>query len=241
MEAIQWLQKFTPWASDLSFAPKLVLSVIIVAIPALLLMLIWTKPPPPPLRGTVTARIWNPNDNTRRGLSLKDDEALPLRHGDQIRVEAIANRPSYLYIVWIEADGQAKPVYPWQLGNWEALPEVERPVKSISLPEGIDTAWPMGGPAGMETLVLLGREDPLPKQFDLRAAFSGLPEQMSQDRRSLVWLDSGEVPEDVERGPQFFEIQKVDDPILVTQRLIAERLQPHFSLIHAVSFANQGE
>lgn len=57
-------------------------------------------------------------------LSIEDylrrvaDGALPLRIGDQVRIEARANRPSFLYLIWIGADGIAHPVYPWRGGDW---------------------------------------------------------------------------------------------------------------------------
>lgn len=37
------LQKFIPWASDLPFVPKLLLSFIVVAVSAFALILIWTN------------------------------------------------------------------------------------------------------------------------------------------------------------------------------------------------------
>ena len=43
-----------------------------------------------------------------------------------------------------------------------------------------------------------------------------------------------------DRGPEFFVEVEVQDPILKSQRLLKERLKNHFSMMRAVSFANQG-
>src|SRR5487761_143737 len=61
-----------------------------------------TSAPPPavstqPLTGTIDVRLWNPDDPLRRGLSLGEPGALPLRVGDQVRLEASVSQPSYLY------------------------------------------------------------------------------------------------------------------------------------------------
>jgi len=197
-----------------------------------------TVSPAEDLTGTIDVQIWNSEDSRRRNLSLTDEGALPLIPGDQIRIEASVSRPSYLYLVWISTDGKAAPVYPWIPGNWDQQPEREAPVSAVSLPKGSNTGWPMQGPTGMETLVLLARKTPLPAGVRLKDLFSGFPKQEIQDPRAVVWLDQGKVVDTVERAPQFFNPQEIEDPVLATQRLLAERLNPHFQLIRAVSFAN---
>ena len=61
---------------------------------------------------------------------------------------------------------------------------------------------------------------------------------------SAVWFADGNVilaEVDRERGPKFFETNRIRDPVVLTQRLIQERLGEHFELIRAVSFANRGK
>jgi hypothetical protein len=94
----------------------------------------------------------------------------------------------------------------------------------------------------METLVLLGRESPLPPEFELRDRLTGLPRSAPQDPRTLVWFDDWALVQGArsrERGPSFFEVD-VNDPVLQTQALLKERLAPHFTMMRAVSFANRG-
>jgi hypothetical protein len=190
-----------------------------------------------PLAGTINVRLWDPKNAHRQGLSMDEPGALPLHPGDQIRLEITASRPSYLYVVWITSDNEIAPVYPWSPGKWGERPPQEKPISTVSLPEGVDTRWPMKGPDGMETLVLLGRDTPMPDDVDLKQLFSGFPKQQIRDPRAIVSLDSGRIAVPTERGPEFLDPRKADDPVAKAQRFLLERLQPHFQLVRAVSFA----
>jgi serine/threonine protein kinase len=194
----------------------------------------------PALAGSVNVLVWDPKNPSRRRLSLSDPGALPLRVGDQIRVEASLNRLGYIYLVWIGADGAALPVYPWKKGDWGTRPDKEERVASLSLPETPDEGWDLGGGPGMETLILLARDEPLRREFSLKDLFASLGPQPIQDVRSLVWLDQGEVSQDKTRAPKFIETSRIDDPFLKTQRILSEKLKPLFPLVRAVSFANKG-
>jgi hypothetical protein len=120
---------------------------------------------------------------------------------------------------------------------------VERPATRVSLPDTADKAWPIKpGQPGMETIMLLARESPLPPEFDVKPRLSGLPRPVLQDPRSLVRFDDWVLvqrEQSRERGPSFFEVD-VEDPIVRTQALLKERLAPHFAMMRAVSFANRG-
>jgi hypothetical protein len=166
-----------------------------------------------------------------------------LRASDQIRIEAEVSRPAYLYVLWIDSQGKALPVYPWKPGCWEEYPAKEEPTDRLSLPEQRNRGWPMGGGPGMETVVLLGRDGPLPPELDLTQLLADFGPQTMQHLYALVEFDAGQVLGSAvqpDRGPQFFDPQQIDDPVLKTQQRLAETLGPHFQLIRAVSFANQG-
>lgn len=198
------------------------------------------EPEAGPLTGSIDVLFWDPVDAGRRGLSVTEPGGLPVRPGDQIRMEAQLNRPAYVYLVWIGSDGIAQPIYPWKPGNWNVVPQEQRPVQQISLPKELDMSWPLAGADGMESLVLLACDAPLPSDVDLAVLFSGLPVQTMQQDKSVVWFINGQVVRDNPRSLQFFNMQRVDDPVLVTQATLAERLQEHFSLILTASFANRG-
>jgi hypothetical protein len=196
----------------------------------------------PPLTGSIDVRVWEEDNPQRHGLGLHQDGALPLKAKDRIRIEAKLSRPAFAYVLWISPAGKVIPVYPWSPGKWEECPAEEQPVTELRLPSG-SHGWPIKSTsAGMETLVLLARDDALPRSVDLHALLVDLPEQKMQNPRAAVWFKNGEVISgDVEREPNFFEVQPVDDPVLRTQRLLQEKLQRHFAYSWAVSFANQGK
>ena len=185
--------------------------------------------------------LWDPDNPQRRGLALNQPGALPVENSDQIRVEANSDRPAYMYLVWIDSQGKAIPVYPWTPGNWDDLPTLQQPVARLSLPEAVDRGWPMEGAAGMETLLLLARDEPLSGELDLASLFADLPQQQMQGPKSLVWFADGEVVDKnarTPRAPNFFDPQQIDDPVLQTQQIIRDRLGPHFETIRAISFAH---
>ncbi|GEM_PF-2262246 len=192
-----------------------------------------------PLEGSVTVRTWNRDDPQRRGLAIDVPGVLPLRDGDQIRVEVTLNRPAYVYLVWISTDGTALPIHPWAPGDWSRLPDQERPLRRLALPAGQDQGWPVTGPPGMETLVLLARAKPAPYLSGLRDLFQGLPSQtLGDERPMLVRLERDVFAGSTERGLDFAAGQ-LDDPVLRAQRLLAERFAKEFELVRVVSFANR--
>ena len=121
-----------------------------------------------PLRGEITLWVNEPGNIRRRGLRLHQPGAVPVKPGDEVRVEARVNRPAYLYLFWIGSDGKVAPMYPWKEHDWTKRPDHENKVEGIELPEVIDETMPLPPSApGLETLVLLAREDsPLPRDAD---------------------------------------------------------------------------
>jgi serine/threonine protein kinase len=203
------------------------------------------EPPPPlaPLKGYVDVRIYEEKNPHRQNLYLNDTGALPLKAGDQFCIEAELNRPAYLYVLWIDPDGDVHPAYPWEPEEWSRRPSVEQPVARLRCPEALDAFYklPAGRP-GMHTLVLLARDTPLEPGVDLQAELGKLPPQEEKDLRASVWFENGRVVKvEANRQPRFFDAQKSNDPVLQTQQRIRERLQRQFTYTRAVSFAHQGK
>jgi serine/threonine protein kinase len=199
------------------------------------------KPPPRPLlSGTIDARVWNTSDSSRRGLSLK--EAVPLRPNDWLRIEAQLNRPAYVYVVWIDSQGRASPVYPWTPGDWASSRSSESPIDRLSLPPEGDEGWPVRGPGGVETLLLLAREEPLPAEFQLCDRLSDLPRQQANKGLFACFDDGRLVTEaiDHQRGLGLSEQGRISDEVLKVQRLIHIRLASYFTLIRAVNCVSLG-
>jgi serine/threonine protein kinase len=212
------------------------------------------QPPAPPVpappapvtyTGHATAAVWAKFGDEARRLELTDPGALPLRAGDQFRIEARVSPASYLYLFWIDTEGQVLPVYPWEPGKWGTRPAEESPRDELHLPPRDDRGYRITGErGGMETLLLLARPSPLDlDDAAVQALFAGVKEQRPvQDPRSAVWFENGRVvKDDVRRRSAFFEEADIDDPVLRMQELLRERLQPHASFTAAVSFAKRGK
>jgi serine/threonine protein kinase len=206
----------------------------------------WLTPVPatviPPLKGAIDVLVYEPDNPRRQNLFLDDPGAMPLRPGDEFYIEAELNRPAYLYVLWIDTDGKVLPVYPWRPGHWEDRHAQERPVARLRRPEALDEFYkvPKGTP-GMETLVLLARETPLPPDIDLRAELGELPRPAAQELKATAWFENG-APVRNRRGREGrFDVTRRQDPVLGTQQRIRERLTDHFAYVLAVSFANQGK
>jgi serine/threonine protein kinase len=197
----------------------------------------------PEFQGSIDIRLWDDNNPDRRGLRLSDAGALPIKLGDRVRVEARLNRNGYIYVLWIDAAGVISPVYPWKAGKWNSRPADEVPVDRLDLPsEKAAEGWEMTTKTrGMETLVMLVAEKPLAEDAHLKNLLTGLPPQKEQQLRAAVWFENGEVVvNDKDRAPSF-EVKVINDPVLQTQQLVKEKLQPHFAYTRAVSFAYQGK
>jgi hypothetical protein len=100
----------------------------------------------------------------------------------------------------------------------------------------------MEGKSGLETLLLLARESPLPTETRLADLVGKLPAVPLRDPLELAvrGYDAGRpvgtVLEWQNRGPKK-DAEEIDDPLLQ----LMDRLRPHFPVIRAVRFAHQGD
>jgi hypothetical protein len=200
--------------------------------------------PPEPLRGSLHLRIDDPANSRRRNLRLDQPGALPLKAHDRFRIEATLNRPAYLYLIWIGADGKAAPIYPWAPGHWDRRPANEVRIDRLDLPPKADYAWEIpGGSPGLETIILLARaENPLPRDVDLAKLLAGLPAQPRIALGTAVWIENGrEITHDLPgRAAPGSKTRKSDDPVLRMRRLLQDKVQPWGDYSQAVIFPNQG-
>jgi hypothetical protein len=197
------------------------------------------------ISAAVEVSIWNPTDESRQFLKLTDRRALPLQVGDHIRVVGRSRPAAYLYLVWIDTEGKALPLYPWEPGNWQRLPGVssdgpaETPAAFVDLPAGAD-GWPMKGTPGTNTLLLLVRKQPLSNETDLKKSFDAMPPQPEQIPLTTLSLRNGEL--DVHRGgPDLAAPATSDNPAQRLAGLIREQLGGQFEVIEAVCFSFAGE
>jgi hypothetical protein len=137
--------------------------------------------------------VWKVGHRHEPGRRLWGVGVLPLRPEDALRIEISVDRPAYLYLVWLGAGGKLTPLYPWT-PDWQR-PAVEEARLSLNLPELPDEAGRLKGDAtGVEALLLLARNEPLPETTDfpgLLTAWRDQGNQLPDPARSAAWLVDG--------------------------------------------------
>jgi hypothetical protein len=167
---------------------------------------------------------------------------LPLLPGDRVRLEARLNQPAHAYLVWIDGEGRAKVLYPRRGDGLEGPRDPAEPRQSVASPEAFDDAWPVTGPGGLETALLLARRTTLPPGVDLAEVVGRVPPVSMRDPQEVTVhaVHEGEPVEALapatSRGLGATAV-KLDDPLL---RLMA-KLRPRFEVICSVRFAYRGE
>jgi hypothetical protein len=193
-----------------------------------------TTDPLPPLKGSIDLRAWDEHNRLRRDRRLDQEGVLPRKPGDLAQVEVRLNRPAYVYLIKIDTEGQTTPLYPWKENDWDQRPVDERPIALLNHPENPeDGLVAQEGGGGMETLVFLAREDPLPANVNLKALLTGISLR-------VVHFENAEVVYD---GPGWAFVNsttKIDDPVLRTKTLLM-KLQPHCSYSRAISYPGPGK
>ena len=86
--------------------------------------------------------------------------ALPLREGDQMRAEVKTNRPAYVYVIYVDAQGEASPWFPWHNYDWDDRPK-EQKINQLFLPSAEGGLKLTPGPSGIEAVLVLARDEPL--------------------------------------------------------------------------------
>jgi hypothetical protein len=195
------------------------------------------------LKGRLDVLVREPGNPLREGLRLYQPGALPLKTADLIHIDVALSRPAYLYLVWLDSQGGATPLYPWQADDWRKLPP-ERRRDRLAWPKESDWAPLTNTPTGIEALLLLMREEPLPAGTDVAGLFAGLAAQAEAAPSAVTaWFEDGELVRDATyRGPpDAGKSRTVLDPVLQTQDLLRERLRPWFPRTRAVCFSFQGK
>jgi hypothetical protein len=198
-----------------------------------------------PLKGYLDAQMTRPGDPLRQYVALSDPAARPLRPGDQIRVRAELNRPAYVYLVWIDSAGEVTPFYPWLAGDWKRRGTEEKAAR-YNLPQvkGTWGLWPMGpGKRGLETMVLLCRDEVLPGDVDLAGLLGRFGPQplAGQDAGAVAWFENGEAVRDEPQRAPLTKPVEGGNPLERLNREVQRRVQGHFSYTRAITYGNEGD
>src|SRR5262249_52380372 len=125
--------------------------------------------------GYINVKVWKKpptGDLTGSGRDVREEGVLPLHPGDYVRIAAgLDAKPAHIYIVWLNTEGKLEPVWPWD-EDWKLDPKRDVPRKKVELPKdivpGTEAAPLTGGPRGIESVMMLVRDQPLPPGTDVR-------------------------------------------------------------------------
>ena len=203
-----------------------------------------TKPLQEELYGQLNVRVWGEKGGMR-GL-VHEPGVLPVVNGEGVQLEAKLNQPAHVYLLWLGSDGTATPMYPWNRGRRVGAEDLAIPPPLVGArlvvysPSETQRAWPMEGPSGMETILLLARRTPLPKDVKLAELIGELkPTRIDNPREVVVQgIERGQVKQQRELFRRSAREARIIDADLLQ---LLGRLKPHFELIRAVRFAHQGK
>jgi tRNA A-37 threonylcarbamoyl transferase component Bud32 len=141
--------------------------------------------------------IGHPRLDSDKATARRPEEGAPLFNGQLVQLQVALNRPGYAYVVWIDSDGTAQPIYPWDFGHSKALWDAplvsgsEAPSDFVRCPQDAGKGFRATGKPGMQHVVLLARTTLLDRPDTLRPIFSGLPAsplgEGSQAARYFDW------------------------------------------------------
>lgn len=214
-------------------------------------------PPPaalPPLTADLT--VWVRSKDAPRGTPLLDVRnprlSLPTKAGDRFRIEATANRDAYFYLLQLDTEGNLWSLFPWSGLRFEAR-EPEQKRRRLEIPQrfgDISQEAPIkGGPAGLESILLLTRDEKLTleEEATLRGLIQTLPKEATGEFRCVVWFRNGEIVRDTpdhkgaDRGPILLKNSRpVEDLLPATLALLrGEEMRKLFPDTVGLSFPRE--
>jgi serine/threonine protein kinase len=202
-----------------------------------------------PLRGELIVRVWT-DDRSKAGRQIGlDPQAVPVREDEKLHLEAKLNQPAYIYMLWIDGKGTVTGLYPWadEELDWKDItvpPPPQKPKATAHNPRKLTMGWEVDGTVGLDTILLLARNTPLPAEVRLTDVFGKVPPAPLGPRGEVVvrCLAQGEpviddkLHSDQNRRPKA-QADLIDNQLL----LLMDRLKDHFELIRAVQFAHVGK
>lgn len=167
---------------------------------------------------------------TKTRVPATEPGALPVQTGELVRFEVQLNRPAYVWLLWVSPDGSTVPIYPWdseRFAGWDApyVANSDQATDHILCPLNPDEGFEIVEPAGIQTVVLLARRQPLDRNVDLAQVLSGLP--------PTPMLAMNETPGPLLRGLKTGQTKSTEDS---QYDELKSRLSPHFEYMRVVSF-----
>jgi hypothetical protein len=196
-----------------------------------------------PLDGKLIVYV-RPPGRSIEPLPIEDKGATPVRDGGIMSLEVQTNQPAFSYFVWLDCEGQALPLYPWNSQYLEvkdlSQPAPERRASNHVYSPLLGGGWTFGEASGPETVLLLVRRTPLGKDVNLADLISSLPRDDSQKPNEVLAFSLIGNTDPVSTllsagGPAQPHPLAADDPLAQ----LVQRLSKHFELIRAVRFIHE--
>jgi len=168
----------------------------------------------------------------KQRLRIEEQRAYPLRNGELVQFEARLNQPGYIYLLWIDPDGNVLPLYPWDAAYSDAgfqapfVSGAQTTQRQVLCPPSRSDGFEAIDPVGLQTFVLLARREPLPKDIHLEEILSGLPP--APDLQTDVAISQPRL-----RGVSLGKTKSLIHPLFAS---LESRLSPHFEFVRIMTF-----
>lgn len=187
-----------------------------------------------------------PEQGTESRLA-EEPGALPVRAGGIMSLQVQLSQPAYTYLIWLDTEGKAVPLYPWnpkelEIKDIRQQPPLRQAAKLVYSPL-FGGGWTFGSRGGMETVLLLARRTPLPEGTKLGSLLSPLPpaDQVSDPQAVAIYGLDGGTQSVSSLLPKSAAQEAVPAELDAALRALLMRLGEHFELIRAVRFAHVGD
>jgi len=206
---------------------------------------IWFSLPGPPAGEDGTLIVFVQPQGVDNPMQIETVGALPVQLGGCMNLQVLYREPACTYLVWLDSQGQAVPLYPWnnnyiEMTDINQAPPVRRAGLIIQSPIGAGARWEFGPRSGMETVLLLSRSTPLPDGTSVGNLLGEVPQPVAvRDEKELVIMevrDHAKAVTTVLSRDRSDEVaaKAADEPL----KALLLRLAPHFDLVRAVRFAH---
>lgn len=168
------------------------------------------------------------------------DSLLPLAGGDSIQATVKTADDCFVYLVWLDSNGELTPLSPWQDFRWEELGAEEK-TKMVRVPKGLVHFELADDQPGLNAIVAVVRRQPFPDSSELKE-WLALPEFKQAglnaiDDSVLLRIVDGEVQSAGTRaGPLTGKTRVAADPVNVLANHLVEQSEKHACSIVAYVF-----
>jgi hypothetical protein len=190
--------------------------------------------PPALAVSTVDVMVWRQDEKNGQPIPLRPGEMI--RANDEYHIDLNLTRPGYVYVIWIPRSGKPIPLTPWVDKDWRCR-QTEKAVLRVGHPEGRRELFG-GGPGGMETILFLCNETPLPPNIQLENAFASLPLMAVSPQPGWFRFRDWKPDDLPDQGRDIMPTE-----LLRHQQVLRERISNYFpfSASYAISFRVSGD